>query len=212
MNNFNTISFIEEKKAKANEKNLIDLKENGINSSWLLKKIENHLTRTLLPYTVEQVKEEILKNDLVASFFMKSSSRQNIPEKEIAELISKISTVNNFINYPSNIKLFMFNGKIISSHVDGVKSIDYYWETNNKKIYATQKYTSGSGGGQDNSHLEVIQFLLHSQSFKDGYSFAILDGSFYTENKIKKLKDKFETDNVKICNFIDLERTLEKIE
>lgn len=201
---------IEFKKAIKRKENL-DILRKEINYRWVSDKILNHLERNpYLEYSVEDIKEMILENDLVASKFIKEPGRQNMSENVIGDFIKNISCVENFINHPSNVNLFVVNGEITSERVDGIKSIDYTWTTNNKKIYATQKYTNEAGGAQDNQFNDVINFMSNAGNNKEYLFFAIVDGAYYTDEKIRILK-KYQTDNVLVCKAVELEKILESI-
>ncbi len=181
-----------------------------INKSWVNTKIINHLERN--PYikmSIDEIKDRILKDDLVASFFIKDPSKQNLTENIIAKYISSIDLVKDFINHSSNVELFVVDGQISNARKNDVKSIDYSWTTNGKKIFATQKYTESEGGAQDNQYNDVRNFLRNCKGNKDNYFFAIVDGDYYN-NRINNLIKEFEDDNIKICHFEDLrERLLE---
>ena len=186
----------------------LEILRNEINFNWVSVKIKNHLLRNpYLNLTVEEVKNKIMNDDLIGSFYIKDPSKQNISENVIGEFIYKIDGVNDFINHPSNVNLFILDGKITNKREDGIKSIDYSWTFKNKKIYATQKYTNEPGGAQDHQFNEVIQFLKHSSLNEDDFFIAIVDGNYYTDEKISILK-KYETKNVKVCNFLEIKRVM----
>ena len=72
---------IEELKAIARKINMEELREE-ISEKWVDIKINNHLKRNPhLALSNQKIKELILENDLVASFFAKDPSRQNFTEK-----------------------------------------------------------------------------------------------------------------------------------
>ena len=139
--------------------NLLFLRKE-INQKWVQRKIQLHLERNkYLNLTIKEVKKLILENDLITSFFIKDPNKQNIIEKRIANIISSFSKVKNFINHSSNVNLFVVEGKITTKRMEGIKSIDFEWVTNGKKVYATQKYTKDRGGAQDNQMNDVLSFL-----------------------------------------------------
>lgn len=180
-----------------------------INSKWVKEKIRKHLERNPhLKYSIEQVKEIVLSDDLVASFFIKDPGRQNIGENTISNLVSSIDLIKSFINHPSNVSLFVVNGKITSKRKEGIKSIDFEWTTNEKKVYATQKYTVGTGGAQDNQYNDVRIFLQNCIGNVEHFFVAIVDGNYYTERKINDLRNEFERDNIKITGVNNLRDVL----
>lgn len=201
------IEFLKTIKRKENLKIL----RKEINENWVNKKILNHLERNPhLDYTLDEVKEEIKRSDLVASKFIKEPGRQNISENAVGEYISNLTLVENFINHPSNVSLFVVNGVITNHRRDGIKSIDYTWFTKGKKVFATQKYTNESGGSQDHQFNEVINFMENARGNKEAFFFAIVDGDYFTESKMETLK-KYQTENVRVCRSLELEEELEKL-
>lgn len=198
---------IENAKREKRAENIIALRKQ-INEKWVDRKILNHLKRNPhLNIEPNDFKNQILNNDLVASFLIKEPGKQNISEIIIAEEIKKIPLLESFINYSATVKLFIVDGELTSKRVDGVKSIDYSWIYNGKQIYATQKYTVGSGGAQDNQHNDIIISLKNAKKMKADYFIAIVDGNYYTEKKMNNLK-KYETKNVKVCKSGTLEEIL----
>jgi len=198
---------IEKLKKIKREENIKELR-NNINLPWINTKITNYIERfSFLNLTEESIKEQILDNDIIASFFIKDPSKQNITETFFANYISNINGVLNFVNLPSVEKMFLINGAISNKRTNGIKSIDYTWEFNNEFFIASQKYTNGSGGSQDNQYNDVLTFLDNTTENCGFVSCVLVDGSYYTENKMNSLK-KYESKNVIICSVFDLESRL----
>lgn len=192
---------------KIRENNVKILREE-IESYWVDIKIKNHLKRNpYLKMSIQDVKDKIIKDDILASFFIKDPSKQNFTENYIANYLSEIDIIENFENLSSSIKLFVHNGEITNVRFDGLKSVDYTWEYNGLKFYATQKFTKSNGGAQDNQFNDVINFLENCQNNDKDVFFAIVDGSYYTEKKIDILK-KYEKNNIIICGFEDVKGIL----
>lgn len=81
---------IEELKVIARKIKMRELRED-IKAEWVTTKISNHLERNPhLDLTIKEIRELILKDDLVASFFAKDPSRQNFIEKAKSKIIAKI--------------------------------------------------------------------------------------------------------------------------
>jgi hypothetical protein len=176
------------------QKNISEVREN-IDSEYLKNKILNHITRCGLNYTVEDVKDLILTNAVVASFFMKNPIKQNLGEKIIKELdidlckLPSTGTKSVYFDKAGNI----FNKKASWT----TKSADYIY----KDIYWTQKITKEGGGSQDNQFDDVIRFLsFGSVQRKVG---AILDGDYYENGKRDELKDLFSANTNVIITSID---------
>lgn len=204
------IDIFENLKIKQRENNLNELRKE-INKSWVTTKIKNHLERnTFLSLSVQDLKDRIMKDDLLASFFIKDPSKQNFTEIYIADFLSKIESFKNFKNLASNSNLFLFNGNIVEKRVNGIKSIDYTWDFNDKKVYASQKYIKDNGGAQDNQFNDMITFLENTALSKEMIFIALIDGAYFNTAKISVLK-KYEKENVIVCSYIDVERRLNEI-
>ncbi len=181
----------EDIKIKMRKDNIDELR-NSINEKWVEIKIKNYLERfPFLDLTYEDVVNEIMSNDLVASFFAKDPNKQNITEKTIANIIKNLNFVSNFQNYNSKTEIFVVNGEIVNKRALGVKSMDYSFVSKNITYYVTQKYTKGKGGSQDNQFHDVVSFLQNCKNNKltDTAFLAIVDGDYYTEEKIKTLQE-----------------------
>ena len=121
------MDIIEELKKKARAHNLYNVRVE-IDSDWVSTKIENFLERNPhLKMTKKELKQEILQNDIIASFFSKDPSKQNISETYIAKVISSIKGVSKFENLPSNTNMYVFNGEVVElkNRPLGIKTIDY---------------------------------------------------------------------------------------
>jgi len=186
MKNAIDIEFL--KKIKRAE-NLRTLRKE-IDKTWVNNKIKNHINRHpyLANFSVKQIKEMILNDDFIASFFIKEPGRQNISENAIAEYISNIAGVEDFVNHGSSVNLFVINGKITEKREPGIKSIDYTWNWNGRKVYASQKYTAENGGAQDNQYNDILSFLKNSQGNEEHIFIAIIDGDYYNNFRTKELK------------------------
>lgn len=181
----------EDIKIKMRKDNIDELRK-YINEKWVEIKIKNYLERfSFLNLTYEDVVNEIISNDLVASFFAKDPNKQNITEKTIANIIKNLNFVSNFQNYNSKTEIFVVNGEMTNKRALGVKSVDYSFVSKNITYYVTQKYTKGKGGSQDNQFHDVVSFLQNCKNNKltDTAFLAIVDGDYYTEEKIKTLQE-----------------------
>lgn len=65
--------------------NLVDLRNNLNNSDYNLK-ISNYCEK--FHFNILEVKEQILSNDIIASFFIKDPFKQNFIEKLVAQLLN----------------------------------------------------------------------------------------------------------------------------
>lgn len=164
------IKIVEEAKRKARQKNIIEVRKD-IDKAWVKEKIDNHVLAFDGIFTAEEVKQEILSSDIVASKFCKDPGKQNITEK----LAARYLNVDKLSAQGKNCIRFNDEGDIVSSSVGTTKSADFLYNG----YYATQKYTDGKGGAQDNQRNDVIDFLKRgSIKFKVA---AIVDGAYWEE-------------------------------
>lgn len=180
----NVIEYIENKKIEMRKNNIKEVRQN-IESEEVVEKIKNYVERQGELFSYQQVKYEILNNDIVASLFCKNPSRQNISEKEILKLIK----CDKLPQSGKNSLRFNSDGDIV--HIKSVnvsKSVDCIFNG----YYSTQKYTLENGGHQDGQFNDVVDFLVKgSKKFKVA---AIVDGYFWENGKRDELK-KFFKDN-----------------
>ncbi len=193
------MNIIETIKLKQRELNYnILLKE--VNQKWVINKIENHLIRhPYLNLSVHDVQEQITKNPLIASFFIKDPSKQNISEKHFANMIMNFSKTEGFKNLGANNNNYLIEGQVINTinKPTGYKNIDFIFDYNNYTCICCQKYTQANGGAQDNQFNDVSHFLHNSINLQSGYiAIALVDGDYYTKQKLQKLKSINQSDNV----------------
>lgn len=190
----NFVEYVELKKKERRKQNIKELREQ-ISEPWVSKKINNHLLKFDGMFTKEEVIKQIEENDLLASFFCKDPSKQNISENLVAELleIDKLPAGG-----PNSIR-FNEQGDISPSSIpSNTKSADFLIDG----CYYTQKYTMESGGAQDNQYNDVIDFLVKgSKKHKVG---AIVDGLYWTSKK-EILKNHFKNNpNIVILSMDEL--------
>ena len=170
MTNFTIM--VEQAKKQARQKNLMYARQQ-IKQRWMQEKIQNYLIRWNYPMSAQEIEEQILTNDIIASFFAKDPTKQNISEKLIAkylgwELLKQTG--------PNAIR-FNTQGDIVSTKtLGGGKCADFYVYNR----YITQKYTGeNTGGAQDNQMDDVITFLTNASiKYKCG---ACVDGWYWDE-------------------------------
>lgn len=187
------VKYVEDKKVEARRKNLREVQEQ-VKEEWVQQKIDNYLKSNPGLFTKEEIENNIQQNPIVASFFCKDPSKQNISENLCAEVL-------NISKLPANDKnciRFCDDGKITSLVAGNTKSADFIYNG----YYATQKYTMSKGGSQDNQRNDVIDFLKRgSISHK---VMAILDGAYWDEYR-NELKQLFAgNDNVLITSVSEL--------
>lgn len=163
---------IEQQKRVLRLKNIQQTRKE-IKSPWVKEKIQKYAKAYGGLFSEEQIRQQILENDLVASMFCKGPAKQNISEK----LAEKYLKTNKFPAQGKNCIRFNDEGDIVSSCFGNTKSADFYI----KGYYATQKYTVETGGAQDNQRNDVIDFLKRG-SIKHKVA-AIVDGPYWDKQK-----------------------------
>lgn len=76
----NFCEYVKTSLVKMRKDNIAEVR-NNISADWVVDKITNYCNRFEGLFTFQQIKNEILFNDVVASFFAKDPLKQNIAEK-----------------------------------------------------------------------------------------------------------------------------------
>ena len=164
----NFTAYVEEAKKKARLANIDEVRKD-IDKPWVQEKIKNHIEAFDGVMTEAEVRDAILTNIIVASKFCKDPGKQNISEKLAIEVLD----VKKLPSQGKNCIRFNDNGDIVSTSSGNTKSADFMYG----EYYATQKYTDGEGGAQDNQRNDVIDFLKRG-SIKHKVA-AIVDGVYW---------------------------------
>lgn len=166
---------------------------NNLNSIEYLYKINNYCNK--YGFDVEILKERIMNDDIIASFFIKDPFKQNF----IEELITILLKVKKMPQSGKNCIRFNNNGDICSIKTTAAtKAVDFILDGR----YITQKYTRGTGGSQDNQFQDVVNFLnIGSRKNKVG---ALLDGSYWDEKRTILKEYYNDNSNVKILSMDDI--------
>lgn len=189
----NFTEYVENKKKEKRLENINQIREE-INSNWVQEKINNHISKFNGLITREEVMEAIKKNNIVASFFCKDPSKQNISEN----LAAKVLNLQKLSSSGKNCIRFNSNGDIVSSSTGNTKSADFIYNG----YYTTQKYTNEEGGAQDNQRNDVIDFLKRG-SIKNKVA-AIVDGKYWDKYR-PILKQEFANNkNVLITSITEI--------
>ena len=191
------------------------------NDKGLLKKIKNASQR----YQINEkyIKGQIIKEEPIAlSMFSKDPTKQNTHERIAADYIRNMQGVKNFKKLNNN-ELYVASGQVISkdqAQLSKAKTIDFYFEYKEYKIYVSHKHTTEEGGAQDNQYKDLQQFVLECGGGTDSKKvfIAIADGKYYEGNngkagvsKMDNLKSKC-TQSVKVCAIYQLEEVLKKLQ
>lgn len=188
----------------------IEILRKEINKKWVKTKIRNHIKKWGGMFKEEEIKNQIMENDLVASKFIKEPGKQSSHEIAACKYIQKIRKIDKIENLPSSTKTFFVNGLLTEDRGDSnVKSVDMELTYKGEKIYVFHKYTDVEGGSQDNQYNDVINCLNNAIGTKNKVIF-ICDGDYYRrKNRMVFLKNK-QTSKVKVCNIYELESILDE--
>lgn len=186
-----------EQMVKSKEKELLKQNfshlRNNLNSTEYLYKINNYCSK--YGFDTNVIKERIMNDDIIASFFIKDPFKQNF----IEELIAVLLKVKKIPQSGKNCIRFNSNGDICSMKTAAAtKAVDFILNDR----FITQKYTRGTGGAQDNQFQDVVNFLdIGSKKNKVG---ALVDGSYWDEKRVV-LKEYYSNNpNVKILSMDDI--------
>lgn len=189
----NFTTFVEEKKREARKNNIAEVRKE-IDHSWVKEKITNHVKAFDGIFSYEDVKNAILTSDIVASKFCKDPSKQNISENLAAEVLG----LDKLPTQGKRCIRFSDSGDIVSTSTGNTKSADFILDG----YYATQKYTDGEGGAQDNQRNDVIDFLKRG-SIKHKVA-AIVDGAYWDKYRPILLEEFIGNPNVWITSVTEL--------
>jgi len=154
------------------------------------KKIKTYADKYSL--TRGAVVASILSDDVAASVFAKSASRQRTAEKAQLEYMqyNRGIRVERLPSTGFN-SLRLQGGEIVKGNmpktVDSTKTFDAISDNHHTIDYLYQKFTDGFGGAQDNQAMDAIRFLESAHEYVDAHDdrirfVAVLDGIYYTRH------------------------------
>ncbi len=147
---------------------------------------------------------EKAKNDyLFRAFFAKDPKKQNIYENYLIKYINSLEFVSDFqkLNSGGKSVLYIDRGVVRKGseypHDKPAKSIDFFWTIKNQKgeiinFYTYHKYIEESGGAQDNQFNEIKKCIEIGRNGSQEINRRIIficDGAYFTDKKIKTLKN-----------------------
>lgn len=183
--------LLNQQKIKMRKENITLLRKN-INTADTEFKLQNHIKRFGYMFSIDEIKEQIIKNDLVASLFCKDPSKQNIAEEYGLQLLK----LQKLPASGKNCIRFSPTGEIVHIASGNTKSADTIYNG----YYTTMKYTEETGGAQDNQKRDVIEFL--EKGSKQHKVCAIVDGSYWNTGR-KELKNMFKDNPNVLITSID---------
>jgi hypothetical protein len=159
------------------------------------------------------------------AFFAKDPKKQNIYEKTLGKYINSFPFVFNFQQLSSGGKnaLYIDRGVIRRGseypHEKPAKSVDFFWNIKSKKgeiinFYAFHKYIEESGGAQDNQFNEIKKCIEVGRNGSQEVNRRVVfvcDGVYFTDEKIKILKNLKGSWNFIVLRSGELEKFLRKV-
>lgn len=189
--------YVEQEKKKARLANIEEVRKE-VDKPWVQEKINNHVAAFDGIITAEEVKQAILSDTIVASKFCKDPGKQNISEK----LAISVLGVEKLPASGKNCIRFNDDGDIVHTSTGNTKSADFIYN----EYYATQKYTDGAGGAQDNQRNDVIDFLKRG-SIKYKVA-AVVDGSYWDKYRDILRNEFADNSNVLITSVTEITENL----
>lgn len=187
----------------------------------LKKKIANFCE--LHGFLEDDVISAILENEMLAAKFAKDPKKRNIYEKVAAREIREIAGVENFLNLPSRAK-YLLNGAVVGKKPEGastnVKTVDFEWDYNDYRFYASHKYTKDSGGAQDSAYKDIQSFIeeANKTTYSKTFFLAIADGLYYrgtdqqtNTTRMQRLKDLANRRMVFACDIHELPQLMSQL-
>ena len=142
--------------------------------------------------TRSTVLASILSDDIAASVFAKSASRQRTAEKAQLEYMQHERGVRvERLSATGFNSVRIQNGELVKGNVaktiDSTKTMDAISDNHHTIDYLYQKFTDGFGGAQDNQAMDAIRFLEAAYEYVNTHDdrvrfVAILDGSYYVRH------------------------------
>jgi hypothetical protein len=195
------------------------------------KKISQYLDRNKnsLPEnsTVETLRAEAANNIHLAIALAVNPTRQKPHEKEAEKWINKLSKKYNMIplyDYPSfklpdlgSDALYIEEGEIVfkedKSENNITKALDFGFQVGNTTVISSQKFTKEVGGAQKDYEIEMANFMMYAKLNKSPsmYFLALVDGEYYTKERIEFLNRNFGTTRVVALSINDLSTFIEKL-
>jgi hypothetical protein len=175
-------------------------KENAGDVPKLLVKNDANIVQQVETYShrfdepTDKIKKKILDDSMFANCFAKDPTKQTTHEKLAFEYLKKHDNIlNNFCKMPQSGEnaIYLSSDGVFTKEKKIGKALDFCWNHEDKVFFASHKYTKNSGGAQDNAFNEQKEFLrkFKNNEKENQYLFVICDGTYYTKEKIKILKD-----------------------
>jgi len=182
------------------KKNLLEIEEK-FNTKEYREKIKKWCDK--FEFDFNTIFEKVKNDHYFRAFFAKDAKKQNIYEKILANHISSFPFISNFkkLNSGGKNSLHIDRGVLRKGseypHNKPAKSIDFYWTIKDKKgeiieFYVFHKYIEESGRAQDNQFKEIRHCIEVGRNGSNEINKRIIficDGDYFTDKKIKELKN-----------------------
>ena len=192
------ISYVKDRIREKDLENLVKTKTAVLdhleNGTPLVRNFEKKIRTYCEKYSLTRsaVIASILSDDIAASVFAKTASRQCTAER--AQL--------RYMQYERGVRverlpgsgynsLRLQGGEIVKGNVarttDSTKTFDAVSDNHHTIDYLYQKFTDGFGGAQDNQAMDAIRFLEAANEYVETHNdrirfVAILDGIYYARH------------------------------
>ena len=193
--NMNVINYVNDRIQQKDLANLAKTKlavsEHLENGTPLVPKFEKKIRTYCKKYNLTRadVIASILSDDVAASVFAKSASRQRTAEKAQLEYMQYVRGIRvERLPASGHNSMRLQGGEIVKGNVpktvDSTKTFDAVSDNHHTIDYIYQKFTNGFGGAQDNQAMDAIRFLEAAHEYVETHDdrvrfVAILDGSYY---------------------------------
>jgi hypothetical protein len=178
-----------------------------VDSKEIMSKIENFIERSGSSFDKNDVKKQIMNNDMFAAWFIKDSSKQNFFEKEQLAILKENNKNIKKLSASGKNSIKLVDGELIYGYKGktGTKSLDFIENLTSHTVLYYTKHTDITGGAQDNQYADAITFLKEAIKYvnnhNDNFRFvALLDGGLYQKESFKKEFDKLTNERVKVHN------------
>jgi hypothetical protein len=160
-------------------------------NKWLFLKIKNHIERSGIDYTINDVLKQIINSELAASLFCKPATKQNSSENCQKDYLKEYRNIE-LINLPSSgahtWRFISDTGKLLQTpKIEGKTShsFDFKYITKRHVYFIMAKVTTTQGGGQNQQRQEMLDIIDDMKLYflnnpKSNVRFALLlDGDSY---------------------------------
>ena len=186
----------EEWRKKGLKKNLENF---DVNDDYVLKKMKRFV-EFHPEFDLEQVKEEIKRNIMFRTFFVKDPIRENMYEELFKKTTKRIKDIVDFDKPDAS--YYLWEGKLLTKKLikekkveAETKSMDFVCNYKGKKIWFYNKYAKEPGGHQDNQYDDLKRFMIGANKVKskEMIFIGVADGEYFNSQDVKTDKTRIDT-------------------